>query len=129
YRAEPVVEGADNTSVHFVISVSGSSLRLRYQPTAANQAYFSGKDAASTAATVTVGDETMPLTEYLCATPPRFHAVGGGFLEGGQWLAPRLATPLDFPNERLDDWNWAGVDIQKEARPSATTGLVNVQAR
>lgn len=129
YRAEPVVEGADNTSVHFVISVSGSSLRLRYQPTATNQAYFSGTDAASTAATVTVGDETMPLTEYLCATPPRFHAVGGGFLEGGQWLAPRLATPLVFPNERLDDWNWAGVDIQKEARPSATTGLVNVQAR
>jgi hypothetical protein len=129
FLAELVVERADTASVHFVISAAGSSLRLQYQPTARNQAFFSGTNAEATAASVTVGDETMPLTDYLCATPPRFHAVGGGFLEGGQWLAPRLATRLDFPRDRLEEWNWAGVDIQKEARPSLTTGLVNVQAR
>lgn len=127
---DPVVVDATDDYVEFKLeAATGADLVLRYSPTAKNQEFFVSTGPAAEGATVEVDGEVFALTAYLNATPPRFHAVAGGFLEAGQWLAPRTGTTLTFPADRIVAWDWKGVDIRKESKPSATTGLINIQAR
>jgi hypothetical protein len=65
--------------------------------------------------TITVGAMRMSLAEYLSNYPPMVRFVDLSELDGNIMIKPQNPQELVFPNERLEAWDWSGVDLEKES--------------
>jgi superfamily II DNA or RNA helicase len=65
--------------------------------------------------TITVGAMKMSLAEYLSNYPPMVRFVDLSELDGNIMIKPQNPQELVFPNERLEAWDWSGVDLEKES--------------
>lgn len=65
--------------------------------------------------TLTKRQKTWALTDYFFENPPLITFSDGSYLEGNMLVAlPDIYAPYD--RERIVVWDWAGVDIKKEAQ-------------
>jgi superfamily II DNA or RNA helicase len=64
---------------------------------------------------ITVGKLNLPLHDYLSQYPPLVRFVDLTELDGNLLIAPQHLDQIPFPDDRLDPWDWSGVNIQHES--------------
>lgn len=62
------------------------------------------------------GASQVLLTDFFCEHPPVIRFADGSSLEEGNSYVELRRTYEPFPPEKIEVWNWTGVDIQKEAQ-------------
>lgn len=62
--------------------------------------------------------KTVPMEAFLDAHPPPIWFVDGSYLEGNQHVSMRT-TYEPFDREKIQAWDWAGVNLRKESQGMA----------
>lgn len=96
--------------VHAVDGIWGT-LELRIGGTAGYEVH----QASGEAIHITVGKLHLTLAEYLSQYPPLVRFVDLTELDGNLVIAPQHLDQIPFPEDRLEPWNWNGVNIQHES--------------
>ena len=65
--------------------------------------------------TISFGNREMALSEFFNENPPTIWFANGASLTGNNYVRLRGELP-PYPANRLDVWDWAGIDITKESQ-------------
>lgn len=60
--------------------------------------------------------KSLRLSEYFQDEPPAFYFDDGSFLIYNRYAPPNLGTILPFDPNRIESWDWNGVDIRIESQ-------------
>lgn len=66
-------------------------------------------------ADVSYGSDEQSLQEFFTQNPPTIWFADGSSLSGSELVRLRESPP-PFPKNRIDAWDWTGVDIKKESQ-------------
>jgi hypothetical protein len=76
---------------------------------------FSFSKISSETVKIHIGTKNYSIIDYFMINPPMIWFADGSSLQGIKYVElKQLIQP--YPNEKLIDWNWSGVDIKKEAQ-------------
>ena len=64
---------------------------------------------------IRVGNLDVPVEEYFSNYPPMIRFVDVSELDGNLLIKPQNTQELVFPEDRMEAWDWTGVDIKKES--------------
>jgi len=62
-----------------------------------------------------IGTKTVDIIDYFTENTPRIWFADGSSLQGVEYVELKQVI-APFPQDKLIDWNWSGVDIKKEAQ-------------
>lgn len=65
--------------------------------------------------TFSCGRVKEPLEKWLTANPPSILFIDGSELDGCDYIAPTVKAVQQFPPYRIVEWDWAGIDIERES--------------
>jgi len=104
---------AGGTQVSFRIArESGVS---QYNLTLGGSLGFSVTQTAGPSLRLKVGRLEMPVEQYLGEYPPLVRFIDLSELDGNLLVKPQTLPALSFPSDRLEPWDWTGIDITKES--------------
>src|SRR3954468_10944253 len=69
--------------------------------------------------TVAVGKKKKPLPEWFQTDPPIVRFENDTFVEDNQLCQPYTSRVIAFNSDRIQPWNWQGVDLKKESQTKA----------
>lgn len=76
---------------------------------------YSFSKISSETVKIHIGTKNYSIIDYFMINPPMIWFADGSSLQGIKYVElKQLIQP--YPNEKLIDWNWSGVDIKKEAQ-------------
>lgn len=96
----------DNFREEFVISITTAGY------------YISHKSGSIISIRFSRGKE-MLLKDFLQKNPPTIWFVDGSSLEGNLLVKLKTARSVSFPIDHIVQWDWSGVDINKESQGAA----------
>jgi hypothetical protein len=106
------------------VVVSGEGMEFPIDFTLAD--FYTAAPADADRITVTQGNWSANLIDYLNETNPNFYTANGSLFTANELFEPKEdCRPID--DRQLTVWNWAGVDIQGEITPRA--GLRSVHQK
>lgn len=76
---------------------------------------FRFKACGGSISEIVKGGTKKPLSEFFNDEPPAFWFANGASLVGHRYVRLR-SEPEPFPRQRIDVWDWSGVDITKESQ-------------
>lgn len=107
-------EGTDTRSVRVVVSADGLCVGVTFTL----QEFYTASAADESRVTVSRGNSTCTLVDYLNESYLNFYSVDGALFSGNELFEPKdNAQPIDDAQLRV--WDWTGVDIQSEVDESA----------
>lgn len=120
YCSINVINANDNGEINFEIVTPNDSAKFRKELFIDNQdgnqfANFRITKLDTVQSSITIGSKTLDLLEYLNANPPIVWFADGSALQGNEYVQLKHVIQL-YPTDNLIDWNWAGIDISKEAQ-------------
>ncbi len=104
-----------NSQLTFVISTEPDEIWGELILTVGGADGFRVSRSSRTPVSITIGQLSMPIESYLSNYPPMVRFVDLSELDGNLLIRPQNTQEMIFPGERLEAWDWSGVDITKES--------------
>lgn len=130
YCSINVINANNNGEVYFEIVTPNGTSKFKKELFIDNQdgnqfANFRIIKLDTVQSVITIGSRTFDLLDYLNVNPPIVWFADGSALQGNEYVQLKHVIQ-PYPKENLIDWNWAGIDISKEAQgvnPIATDSI------
>ena len=104
-----------NSTIDFEIKTEDGDALGRYRMRIRGQAGFEIARTTEPPLTLRVGAREMDLAAFFNDYPPLVRFVDLSEVDGNIILKAENAGVIPVPSERLEAWDWNGVDIQKES--------------
>lgn len=120
YCSISLINASANGEITFKISTPTKSISFRKElfeeVVGDNQiANFRITKISANNGEIIIGSKKFDLIEYLNLYPPIIWFADGSGLQGNEYVELKQII-LPYPTENLIAWNWAGVDLSKEAQ-------------
>jgi superfamily II DNA or RNA helicase len=107
---------AEKGSLQFAVSGLGKRAVFELELFARDgEPDFRFKTCGGSIAEIVKGGTKKSLCEFFNDEPPTFWFVNGASLVGHRYVRLR-SEPEPFPRQRIDVWDWSGIDITKESQ-------------
>lgn len=111
-----IMDPRKDGAIRFTVATEGGSAQYEAEFGAAGTRYV----ALGVEATVIIGRREKPLSNWFHQFAPKFHFEQDTFIEHDLLLhIERPITPLEL--EKIEDWDWTGIDIRKESQGPGKT--------
>ncbi len=86
------------------------------------------KEDPSVPITVVIGRKTMDVTEFFQRYEPSIFYVDGSCLTGNEYVELKN-VPGPFPVDRIETWDWTGINLKEASQGVGTINTASVQYR